>query len=69
MVVLDVASRRSTSGSLGIRGQKLVVLPVGLHGAGRTVLNASDQDGQGGVVWVAAGGIFFVRAELQPQII
>jgi len=38
------------------KGAESNVLPVGPHGARRTGLNASDHCGQGGALWVAAGG-------------
>ncbi|CAZ88408.1 conserved hypothetical protein [Thiomonas arsenitoxydans] len=55
------------------QGAESNVLPVGPRGARRTLLNASDHRGQGGAVWVAAGGIsgkkprLIYRAPLRPQ--
>ena len=44
------------------KGAESNVLPVGPHGARRTMLNASDHRGQGGAVWVAISGAVWVAA-------
>src|SRR5690606_36488893 len=44
------------------KGAESNVLPVGPHGAQRTMLNASDHRGLGGAVWVAISGAYWVAA-------
>src|SRR5690606_14545564 len=44
------------------KGAESNVLPVGPHGAQRTMLNASDHRGLGGAVWVAISGALWVAA-------